>query len=772
MALFRELSRRNVFKVAAAYAIVGWLLMQVAATAFPALQLPAWTVTFVAALLIILFPVALLLAWAYELTPEGIRLTPSAPADGERPGRHPGLAYFATAVVAGTAGAAILWLASRDTDAEWLRAEAIPAIEADIDAGDWEAAYITTKEAEARVPGNPELAELWPRFSWRVTIPSSPAGATVLRRGFNTPDTAWETLGRTPIEQARIPFGLSDLRIELDGYVPLAHTIGGGGLIFDEVPASNPASNDYIVGTETFKLDTADTLPDGKVRVPGWSQVIDGELVELRDFFLDRYEVTNAQFKAFIDAGGYGRRNLWDPIVREGMEVPWDEAVGLFVDSTGRPGPSTWVAGDFPEGEADYPVSGVSWYEASAYARFVGQELPTVHHWRRAQAGATLPWLIPLSNLESSGPRAVGESKAMSYTGAFDLAGNVREWSWTARGGQHAILGGSFDDPTSIAMDSQRSTPLAPSLNRARGNGFRLAITDDAPAVAARARAPQLEQPPPPERDPVPAEIYAAYGRVFAYENKPLNATVDATEETRVWTRQRISFDAAYGDERMVLYLYLPKTGSPPFQTVVYWPGSASLVLRSIDEHSSPTFDFVVKSGRALAFPVYLGTFERGDRTALPPAVSMAYRDNAVAGIKDLRRSIDYLETRTDIDRNALAYYGYSWGGVNGPTALAQEPRLRLAVILTGFVPGGPMSPEVDPVNALPRIDVPVLMLSGEFDSIVPLENARRYFELIGTQAPEKKHVIASGGHFVPREELIRETLDWLDAHFGRPSGS
>ena len=70
-----ELKRRNVFRVAAAYAVVGWLLIEVSDTVFPRLGLPEWTVTFVIALLAIGFPVALFLAWAYELTPEGVKKT-------------------------------------------------------------------------------------------------------------------------------------------------------------------------------------------------------------------------------------------------------------------------------------------------------------------------------------------------------------------------------------------------------------------------------------------------------------------------------------------------------------------------------------------------------------------------------------------------------------------------------------------------------------------------------------------------------------------------
>ncbi len=73
MSFFGELRRRNVVKVAVAYAIVGWLLVQIADTFFPALQLPEWTVTFVAGLVILGFPLALILSWAYELTPEGMK---------------------------------------------------------------------------------------------------------------------------------------------------------------------------------------------------------------------------------------------------------------------------------------------------------------------------------------------------------------------------------------------------------------------------------------------------------------------------------------------------------------------------------------------------------------------------------------------------------------------------------------------------------------------------------------------------------------------------
>ena len=73
MSLFAELRRRNVFRVGAAYAVVAWVIMQVTDLAAPALRLPEWVMSLVLLLLLLGFPIALFLAWAYELTPDGLR---------------------------------------------------------------------------------------------------------------------------------------------------------------------------------------------------------------------------------------------------------------------------------------------------------------------------------------------------------------------------------------------------------------------------------------------------------------------------------------------------------------------------------------------------------------------------------------------------------------------------------------------------------------------------------------------------------------------------
>ena len=126
---------------------------------------------------------------------------------------------------------------------------------------------------------------------------------------------------------------------------------------------------------------------------------------DLPEFWLDRYEVTNRQFKEFVDGGGYRRRELWKhPFTSRGRTLSFDEAMARLRDETGRPGPAGWQLGSSRDGQADLPVSGVSWYEAAAYAEFVQKSLPTFQQWFRAADLGTL--------LRRSSASATSEARA------------------------------------------------------------------------------------------------------------------------------------------------------------------------------------------------------------------------------------------------------------------------------------------------------------------------------------------------------------------------
>ncbi len=128
-------------------------------------------------------------------------------------------------------------------------------------------------------------------------------------------------------------------------------------------------------------------------------------------FFIDVTEVTNAQYQKYCDA-------------------------------TGVPTPPYWKDGKFPDGEADFPVHHVNWYEAGAYAKWMNKRLPTEVEWEKAARGTDgrrFPWGENWEISRVSGASkevAVGQSPTgISPYGALDMAGNIGEWTsswWTA----------------------------------------------------------------------------------------------------------------------------------------------------------------------------------------------------------------------------------------------------------------------------------------------------------------------------------------------------
>jgi dienelactone hydrolase len=136
--------------------------------------------------------------------------------------------------------------------------------------------------------------------------------------------------------------------------------------------------------------------------------------------------------------------------------------------------------------------------------------------------------------------------------------------------------------------------------------------------------------------------------------------------------------------------------------------------------------------------------------------------------VKDLRRSVDYLETRTDIDHDRLAYYGISFGAVLGPINLAVENRFKTAVLAAGGCDPDKELPEADPFNYAPHVRIPILMLNGRYDLMIPLDTCQDpLFRALGTPAQDKEHVLFDSGHTPPLIPWMKETLDWLDHYLG-----
>jgi len=136
---------------------------------------------------------------------------------------------------------------------------------------------------------------------------------------------------------------------------------------------------------------------------------------------------------------------------------------------------------------------------------------------------------------------------------------------------------------------------------------------------------------------------------------------------------------------------------------------------------------------------------------------------------KDLRRSMDYLETRPDIDIRRVAFGGVSGGAAAAPFLVALESRIKTAILVSGGT-RWKKAPEVDSWNYAPRVTTPTLMINGRSDFLCPLETSQLpLFRALGTPAKDKKHVLFEGGHATPvaQPDLIKAYLDWLDQYLG-----
>ena len=135
---------------------------------------------------------------------------------------------------------------------------------------------------------------------------------------------------------------------------------------------------------------------------------------------------------------------------------------------------------------------------------------------------------------------------------------------------------------------------------------------------------------------------------------------------------------------------------------------------------------------------------------------------------KDLGRSIDYLETRSDIDHEKLAYEGYSMGAALGSLLPGVEPRFKALVLICGGFWLQKRLPEADQINFAPRIKAPVLMLSGRFDYVFPTGTSQEpMLRLLGTRKEDKRLILYDTGHDIPYTEVVKETLNWLDRYLG-----
>jgi DNA-binding winged helix-turn-helix (wHTH) protein/dienelactone hydrolase len=675
---------------------------------------------------------------------EGRRQNREAPEPGVK--RSPKSRWF---VAAGLAGAVLVvaavalsaWSYLRYARARHVRTDSLPRIRTLIANDQRVAAYELTTAALRNAPDDEDLQQLSQEILTRVNLTTTPPGARISYRNYGDAGAPWREIGVTPIKNAQVPIAFLHFRAERQGLPPV------------ELATMSPA-----LGGVNISLVSK---PEGMVLVPVQAKWDGAELESQPDFLLDRFEVTNAKFKDFVDAGGYRDPKYWrQPFRQNGSELSFDRAMANFLDATGRSAPASWQLGVYLNGQGEFPVSGVSWFEAAAYCESVGKALPTVPHWRRAAGFGLHTTILLHSNFAGAGPAPVGLNTGISPFGAYDMAGNVKEWVWNEAGERRYVLGGSWNEPSYMFHDPDAQNPFV----RDSHIGFRCAQYIHPPPPQTLAPIPHSE-PYHVGRLPVDDKTFEIYRRIYAYDKTPLEAKTEYRDDKNEhWIKEKVTYRTLYG-QRMAAYLYLPKHVNPPYQAVMWAPGGYASFLPS-SEGALPReeFAYLVRTGRAVLYPVYKGTYERRPAEHGPNVA----RETNVQFVKDIFQSLTFLESRGEIDKHRVAYKGYSLGAWIGVMALALEPRFKTGVLICGGLLSKPWDGELEQLNFAPRVHMPILMVGGRDDFVRPPEISQRpLFELLGTPASDKQLALFEGGHIPPMPGMMRETLQWLDKYLG-----
>jgi formylglycine-generating enzyme required for sulfatase activity/dienelactone hydrolase len=671
--------------------------------------------------------------------------------------RQAALLGAAAVVIIGLAGLSVRSYVQASR-VRWVETVAAPEIERLLIENRRMAAADLYRTAERYAPASRALRGLAEGVeAAEIAITTTPPGARIYISDYAAAagdDLAeWRLLGETPFTTDWIPrWGYYRIRAERDGFA-----------------SAERAQVHQSKSSVAFTLHTEEDTPAGMVWVPATTAALPlplvGSEVSLPGFWIDRYEVTNRQFKTFVEAGGYEKEEYWkEPFVKDGRLLSWQEAVVEFRDSTNRPGPAGWLLGTYPEGTDNMPVGGVSWYEAAAYAVFAAKSLPTLHEWWIAAGENNLANsdILTLSSFGGRGPEPIGVKRGMARFGTFDMAGNMKEWATnSSTDGRRYLLGGSWVE------ESYTFTLADPwsAFSRDRTYGFRcVRRTTSLPDEAFQSYD---NRSPLPRRTPVDDATFQRFLDIHSYDKTNLESKIDRVDDTpRDWRRETVSFQAGPDNTRAMAHLFLPKGSKPPYQVVVYVGGSGIHARRKVEEIADG-YKFILLDGRAVVIPVLSGTLERGPSSfRLPPRQD---RERNLRWSTEMSRTLDYLETRSDFDIERLGYYGLSAGANYGVRFIAIDGRFKTAVLASGgLFDRRELEPETDALNFAPRVYVPLLMLNGRDDFIHPYETSQRpLFEALGTKQKELKRY--NGGHdsVAMRPDLIREILDWFDKYLG-----
>lgn len=523
-------------------------------------------------------------------------------------------------------------------------------------------------------------------------------------------------------------------------------------------------------------------VPDGHKAFLGgvgrmFLQGINFEDLKINSFSIGIDEISNGDFQEFLDNGGYENPSYWDFPFQVGDKIyDFNSTIKLFTDKYDKPGPANWSYGKFPSGLDNQPVTGISWFEARAYARYKNLNLPNIFQWTYASGIPENAMTVDQSvtnnsNYDSSQLREVSNSEG-SYNGLNNIGGNVKEWVLNPNGEQKekfSIMGGAFNE-SSYTFNNYYS--LSP-FDRAIGNGFRLSknLTNTQSNLDNKV-IPEFQRNFDDLVD-VSDEVFDVYKSQFEYKEKQLNSTTTNIEDFQPgYTAQKFEMETTYeSEENLFGYIVYSNKFKDKYNPVIIYPNAGSIGTNRDDWLPNSLlnqYKYLIDEGYAIIHPIYYNTFSREKVLKTFWASESEDYKNAIIKIgQDYKRSLDYIESRNDFDFSNMSYFGYSWGSTTSNYLLAIDERIKAAVICVGGLMLQKSKREVEAHYYIRRINVPILHIIGKEDGIFGYEeNYKPWKKLIGTPKEKLKLIeLDNVGHGLPWDTIVKHHSNWIKTH-------
>ena len=640
--------------------------------------------------------------------------------------------------------------------------ETIPQIIKLYDKGEINKVFLILKDLNQKYPSNEILKNYFDKSSKYVYLKTDKLDIDVSVK-YNG-DSLYYYLGKTPIDSFLVPnlWNSHNLKLEYNGLLYFKESSDNHDYIFPDNDLNIPDNHKVFLGRSFNRM---------------WFQGLEFNNINISPFSISKYEVSNEQYQKFVDDGGYDNPKYWDfPMNIGGIIHDFNSTTKKFVGKYGKSGPANWSYGKYPNGLENHPVTGINWFEARAYANYMGLDIPNVFQWLYASgagvSGIYDAKVLNNSNFNSNQMRDVFDQRG-SNEEINNIAGNVKEWLTNPFGEnniEYSILGGSFLEPSYY----YKNYSSLPPFDRSIGNGLRLInnLKKNRDESIDNKIIPDYYRDITKEPD-VSDDVFELFKSQFDYKDYPLDTKIEISDSFQEgYTLETFSMDAPYkSKEKLHGYIIYSNQYKDKYDPVIIFP-SASAIVRKTDESLTDNllknFKYLIDEGYAIIHPIYFNTYSR-ERifNSWVPDESEEYKEMIIKMGMDYKRSLDYIETRNDFNFKNLSYYGYSLGSRYANYLLAIDLRVKSAFICSGGLRMQKPKKEIDEHYYLRRVKTPIFHIVGKLDGTLGYEDIFiPWKKLVGTNKENLITLELEGtGHGIPRDTIIKYHQSWIEKY-------